>query len=146
MPDVEVAEELDFELVTSARQLGPPPALRKEPVTVADWKTTSGKAARFLVWELTAADYSDFVESGRSYNPDGSLKRYDNSTEDVRFLAATLRDQHGNRLWSKTEDAKAQLGKLGKGSINLLMAAANRMNSPKEAAKAGNSEEIQNVS
>lgn len=144
MPDED--DDVDYELITNARQLAPPPPLRKELVTVADWKTTSGKAARFLVWELTGADHAEFVESGRSYNSDGSFKRYDSATEEVRFLAAVLRDQHGNPLWPKTEDARAQLGKLGKSTINLLMAAANRMNSAKEAAKAGNSGEIQSDS
>lgn len=143
-PDADV-EDFDFELVTNVRQLAAPPPLRKEAVTLTDWKTTSGKAARFLAWELTAADYAEFVEAGWVYK-DGARKRYKNEDEDVRFLAYALRDQHGSRLWNKVEDANAQLGRLGKGSINLLLAAVNRMNAPKEAAKAGNSEEIQSDS
>lgn len=129
----------DFELIRSTSQLADPPPLRKEPVTLSEWKTKSGKAARFLAWELTAADHAEFIESGRVYNA-GVFQRYDSKEEDVRFLAHTLRDQHGNRLWNKVEDAKAQLGHLGRGDIQLLIGASNRVNSPREAAKEGNSE------
>jgi len=133
-------DDVDYELVTNARQLAPPPALRKEPVIVADWKTVSGKAARFLVWELTAADYAEFLESGRVYK-DGVLKRYDVKDEDIRLLAFTVRDQHGNRLWNTVEAAKSQLGALGKASLNLLLNAANEVNSAKPGSAEGNSDE-----
>jgi hypothetical protein len=131
-------DDLDFELVTSAKQLAAAPPLRHEKVTVADWKTTSGKAARFLVWELTAAVYAEFLESGRIYK-DGALKRYDVKDEDVRLLAFTVCDQHGNRLWSTVEAAKTQLGGLGKASLNLLLNAANEVNSAKPTDTEGNS-------
>jgi hypothetical protein len=133
-------EDLDFELVTSARQLAPPPPLRKEKVTLTEWKTTSGKPARFLLWELTAAQFAEFMESGRIYK-DGVFKRYDTKDEDLRFLAFTIRDHNGNRLWNTVDAAKGQLGHLGKASLNLLLNAANAANSPKEAAEEGNSEE-----
>jgi hypothetical protein len=135
-------DELDFELVTSARMLAPPPPLRKEAVTLKEWKTTSGKAARLLVWELTGADYGEFVESGWTYK-DGVRKKYDNKDEDIRFLAFTIRDQHGNRLWHTTDAAKGQLGHLGKGTLNLLLNAANKVNTPPEAVTEGNSDETQ---
>jgi hypothetical protein len=138
-------EDLDFELVTSSRMLAPPPPLRKEPVTVDDWKTTSGKKARFLAWELTAADFAGCIESGWTYK-DGARKKYDEEGADIRFLAYVLRDQHGNRLWNKVEDAKAQLGQLGRASIQTLVAAGNRMNTAKEMAKEGNFETTQSDS
>lgn len=138
-------DELDFELVTNARELGPPPTLRKERVIVPDWPTQSGKPAAFLVWELTALDYADFSDSGWTYK-DRQRVRYNSKHEDIRFLAHTLRDSGGNRLWEDIEDAKRALGRVGKGSINLLLAAANRMNSPKEEAKQGNSESAENDS
>jgi hypothetical protein len=138
-------EEVEFELVTSARMLAPPPPLRKEPVTLEEWKTVSGKAARFLVWELTAAEFSACIESGWTYK-DGARKKYDEEAADIRFLAYVIRDQHGHRLWPKIEDAKAQLGLLGRATIQTLVAAGNRMNSAREVAKAGNSEETQSDS
>lgn len=125
-------EELDFELVTSSRMLAPAPALRKEAITIKDWPTISGKAARFLVWELTAADYADFLESGRVYR-DGVLKRYDSKDEDFRFLSFTVRDPKNNRIWPTLEAAKLQLGAIGKSSMNLLMSASNRVNSASDA-------------
>lgn len=138
--DVESPEEdeLEFELIMSARQLAPPPPLRNQLVEVPEWPTTSGKAAKFLVWELTASDYADFFESGWTYK-DGARQRYDNAGEDARFLAHVLRDKNGNRLWHKTEDAKAILDRLGKGITNRLLAAAMELNSGKEAGREGNS-------
>lgn len=130
-------DELEFELITSSRMLALAPALRKEPVDIKDWPTTSGKGSRFLLWELTASDYADFLESGRVYR-DGVLKRYDTKDEDFRFLAYTIRDPGNNRIWPTLESAKLQLGAIGKSSINLLMAAANRVNSARDAE--GNSE------
>jgi hypothetical protein len=143
--DVVEDDDLDFELVTSARQLAAPPPLRKEKVTLEEWKTTSGKPARFLLWELTAAQWAEFMESGRVYK-DGVFKRYDTKDEDLRFLAYTVRDQNGNRIWNTVDAAKGQLGHLGKASLNVLLNAANTVNSAKEAAEEGNSEEIQSVS
>lgn len=140
------AEEFDFELVTSARMLAAPPPLRNEVVTLEGWKTVSGKSARFMVWELTAADYAAFLESGRVYGKDGQFKRYDQEGENLRYLAYTLRDQHGNRLWSKVDDAKPLLGKLGRGHVEQLMLAGQKLNSPKDEAKEGNSEETESDS
>lgn len=135
-----VSEELDLSgLITSVRELGPPPPLRKEVVVITEWKTTSGDPAKFLVWELTAADYAEYVESGWVYR-DGQRQRYDNKDEDIRLLAFVIRDQHGNRLWHTVESAKAQLGQLGKASLNLLLNAASRANSAKESVAEGNSE------
>lgn len=129
--------EPEFELITSARMLAPAPPLRKEGVTVKDWPTVSGKPARFLLWELTAAEYAEFLESGRVYR-DGVLRRYDTKDEDFRFLSWTVRDANDNRIWPSLDAAKLQLGAIGKSSINLLMAAANRVNSAPDAE--GNSE------
>jgi hypothetical protein len=136
-------DELEFELVVSARQLAPPPPLRKERVIVTDWPTTSGKAAAFLVWELTAGDYADMVEAGRVYR-DGAFQRFNLPYEDFRLLAYVVRDQHGNRLWSSVDAAKGQLRDLGKASLNLLLNAASRVNAVKVAAAEGNSEETPN--
>jgi hypothetical protein len=136
------AEEIDFEIVTNVRMLAPPPALRHEPITLKDWKTTSGKKARFLVWELTAADHADWIESGRVYTKDGVFKRFDNKDNDIRFLAYVLRDPHGNRLWHTVETAKAVLGSIGRSDIEALLEVANKMNSAKDGATEGNSEEI----
>lgn len=134
-------DEPEFELVTSARQLTSAPPLRTETVTIDEWRTASGKAARFMLWELTAADYADFLESGRIYDGDGQFKRYDQKGEDIRYLAWTARDPNNNRLWPKIADAAAVLGTLGKATLNVLLNAANRCNAPKDAATAKNSEE-----
>ena len=139
------AEDLDFELITSARQLAPAPALRQEAVTLEDWPTTSGKKPRLLEWELSAGEHADFVESGRVYKG-GVFQRYENRGEDIRFLAYTTRDQHGNRIWPTIEAAKATLEPLGRGTLLLLINAANRVNNEKPASAEGNSEETQSDS
>lgn len=123
----EVVEE-EFELISSFKQLAAPPPLRKEAETVAEWKTKSGKSARFLLWELTASDYADFLESGWSLNKDGTRKRYDNKTEDFRFLGWVIRDANNNRIFTTSEAAISQLGTLGKATINQLMVTANKVN------------------
>lgn len=139
LPDVEVEDEGEFELVTSSRQLAPPPSLRTEKVTLKDWPTVSGKPARFILWEMTASDYEDFFDAGRIYK-DGSFVRYNSKFEDIRFLAWTVRDQYGNRLWPTVEAAKEQLGGVGRASLNLLLNAANRVNSAKVSSSKGNSD------
>lgn len=121
-------DEQEFELITSSRMLAGPPALRKEEVRVADWPTASGKGARFLLWEMTATDWSEFLESGRVYSKDGTFLRYDNKEEDMRFLAFTVRDQHGNRIFPTVAAAIGVFGNVGKAVINLLMTAANSVN------------------
>lgn len=131
------AEDLDFEIILSARQLGAPPERRHVPVTLRDWPTVSGKAARFLVWELTASAFADFQETGRTYK-DGSY-RYELKDEDFRLLAYTVCDPQGNRLWNTTGEAISQLGRIGRASLSQLLNAANEVNSVKSADAEGNS-------
>lgn len=138
--------EPEFELVTSARMLAAAPPLRREAVTVPEWMTTSGKVARLMVFELTALDYGDFIEEGRTYNKDGAVIAYDSRREDLRFLAWCVRDQHNNRLWPKSEDAFPVLGQLGRTTLNVLMSAANRCNRAKVASSEGNSSDVQSDS
>lgn len=133
--------EPDFELVTSARMLAPAPDLRKEIVEVDEWLLTNGKKARFMVWELTASEWAEFMESGRVYTKDGVFKRYDNKGEDMRFLSHTIRDQHRNRIWPTHDAADGQLGQLGRINLLKLLNAANLVNTPKAASAEGNSEE-----
>lgn len=135
-----VSDESDFELVTSARQLAPAPDLRKEVVTLPEWLTTSGKPARFMVWELTGAEWAEFMEAGREYSKDGVFKRYDNKDEDMRFLSHTIRDQHRNRIWPTVDAANGQLGHLGRINLLKLLNAANVANSPKLTSAEGNSD------
>ena len=131
--------ELEFELITNTKQLGAAPKMRHTMVSVPEWKTQSGKAARFMVWELSAADYIEYIDSGRVYK-DGTIKRYDLRDEDIRLVAHTVRDQHGNRIWTSTEAAKQQLGPLGKSSIDRLLKAANEINSVRSEDTEGNSD------
>lgn len=134
------AEDIDFELVTSARMLADPPPLRNKVVEVKSWKTRNGKSARFMVWEMAASEFSEFVESGWTYK-DRVRTFYDNADEDFRFLAYTVRDPKGNRIWNKTEDAKAQLRGLGRSDLQLLITAANDVNGSRDVATEGNSGE-----
>lgn len=139
------ADELDFELVTNTRMLAEAPPLRHEKVTVLDWKTTSGKAARFLVWELTASEFASYQDAGWEYK-NGQRARFNDKDGDLRFLSYTLRDQHGNRLWNKFDDAKIQLGRLGRSSLSELISASNRVNMPKDASTEENLGEVQSDS
>lgn len=135
-----VDDDDDFELITSARQLGTPPPLRKEEVKIRDWPTADGKKkAKFLAWEMTGGDYREYVESGWTYK-DGMRQKYDNAGEEMRFLSFGIRDQHGTRIWPTVDAAKAQLEALGRPSLLLLLNAVNKANSVKPAGAEGNSE------
>ena len=144
MPD----DDVDFEIVTTASQLGPPPALRRERVVLVDWKTVSGRAAAFYVYEMSALQYGEYQECLRIYK-DGELSSIDLRNDELKFLAFTIRDPNGNRLWPTTSAAVAQLGSYGKADINLLLAASNRMNANTRKAverAEGNSEGARNGS
>ena len=133
-------EELDFDLVTSARQMAPPPALRKKKVNLAELRQG------FLVWELTAGGWEEFRESGRVYDADGVVKTYKLDGEDFRWLAFTMRDPNGNRLWPDPKTAEEQLKLYGRAIISQLVAAANEVNSANVASAEGNSDETQSDS
>jgi hypothetical protein len=135
----DVDEDLEFELITSPRQLGPPPALRKKVVTLKDWPTTSGKPARVTLSELTASDYDALIRAGWLFNPDGSRKRYLAEDQDIRLVAWSAVDPHGNRLWPTVEAAQVQLRPLGRSTLDLLLNAANEVNTVKAEDAEGNS-------
>lgn len=132
--------EADFELVTSTKQLGAPPPMRNEIVVLKGWKTVAGKTVAFMVWEVTSADYDAFIKSGWSFNPDGTRKKYTQEDSDVRLAAFTVRDPGGNRLWNTLEEAKHQLRPLGRSNLDLLVMAANRVNSVRAEDTEGNSD------
>lgn len=143
-PDAEFNED-DFELISSPRQLAKAPDLHKEKVflTTDEWPTTNGKGSIFLAWELSGSGYSEFLDSGWVYK-EGIRHHYDPIDEDIRWLAHTLRDAGGNRLWQTTEAAKNELGQVGRATQLKLIAAVNRMNSGNSTARAeGNSEKTQ---
>lgn len=124
-------DDIDFELITNASQLAPPPPLAKERVVMPDWRTTSGKAAAFYEWELTALDYTNFQEGMRTWENGvrgGRVTAVDVTHQDFHFLAATTRDANGNRIWHDAKAAIAQLGQFGQASIDKLLAAAQRVN------------------
>lgn len=134
-------DDIDFELVTNANQLAPPPPLARERVILPGWKTTSGKAVGFWVSELTALEFGEFQDSTRIYDG-GRFTGITLKNEDLKLLAFTVRDGNGNRLWHTTESAVAQLGRFGQASIDLLVAASSRMNQRKnedQASAEGNS-------
>jgi hypothetical protein len=135
-----VDDDVDFEIVTSARQLGPPPALRRELVVLPEIRTTSGKATALYEYELSAKDFSAYQETSRVYVA-GEFRSVTFKDEEIRFLAFTTRDENGNRLWHSTDAAIAQLGMYGRTSLQKLVAAANRVNSASVSSAEGNSGE-----
>lgn len=134
--------EDDFELIQSPRQLDKAPDLNKEKVFLREWPTTSGKGALFLAWELSGSSYAEFLDSGWVYR-DGVRHHYDPMDEDIRWLAHTLRDAGGNRLWHTTEGARDELGRVGRATQLKLINAANRMNNGNVVRAEGNSEKTQ---
>jgi len=117
--------ELDFEIVTNFKQLAPARKLRRKEVILREVKTSSGKASKWFCYELTALAFAEWREAPEQDNAD------------LRFLAATLGDQNGNRLFPTFEAIKAALGQFGRSSLNPLVAASNEMNftDPSDAEK-----------
>jgi hypothetical protein len=132
-------DDLDFEIVTNASQMAPPLPLRRERVILRNVHTTAKKLAAIWQYELNALDHNLFQETGRVY-VNGDLQGVTMKNNILRFLAFTSRDPNGNRLWQTVEEAIAQLGKYGKTDIDLLLDAANRVNSPNPASAEKNSE------
>jgi hypothetical protein len=132
--------EVEFELVTSAKQLVAPPPMRTETVILKEWKSPSGKPFGFKVWEITSSDYDALIKSGWTFYPDGTRKRYTHEDADIRQLTFTVRDPNGNRLWNSIEEAKRQLRPLGRSCIDQLVMASNRVNSVKQEDTEGNSD------
>lgn len=139
-------DDIDFELILNPNQLAAPPAMQTETVILKDWKTQSGKAAGFKVWELTASDYDTLIRSGWTFNPDGTRKQYSQDDQEIRLLAFCVRDPSGHRLWKTVEDAAKQLRPLGKATFDQLVLAANRVNSVKIEDSEGNSDGTPNDS
>jgi hypothetical protein len=121
-------DDVDFEILTNANQLAPPPPLRVEEVVLPGVKLKNGKAAKVFCHELTALEYDEFQDTGRVYDKTGALVSANIRNEDLRFLAFTVRDHHGNRIWHTVEACKAQLGQYGKSVTSRLMVAANKAN------------------
>jgi hypothetical protein len=133
--------EVKFKLITSAKQLGAPPPMRHEIVVMNGWKTAdTDETVGFMVWEVTSTDYDAFIKSGWTFNPDGTRKHYTQEDSDIRLAAFTVRDPGGNRLWSTIEEAKQNLRLLGRASLDLLVMAANRVNSARTGDLEGNSD------
>ena len=141
------SDDVEFELITSAKQFVEPPKLRKLPVTLTpnEWPTRSGKGARLFMHELKAGAFFDFQDEGWTYK-DGVRQSYDSRNEDYRFLAYVAGDAHGTRLWPSWRDARDQLERIGRSTFVKLMKVANEVNNEREEATEGNSEEIQSGS
>lgn len=138
MPDL---DDLDFELVTNANQLAPPPPLNRERVILPDWRTSTGKVAAVWVYELTALEFGQYQNSLRVYT-DGRFVGINLEHDDLKLLAYTVRDGNGNRLWNTAQAVIDKLGQYGQASIDLLTAASNRVQKKQDPASAeGNSAE-----
>jgi hypothetical protein len=140
-------DELDFELITNAKQMLPPKPPRKEPVVL----TELGKNARdryqgYLMWELTQGEFNDYQRSNKVLDNNGYEQGVDFSHSEIKLLSFCARDANGNRIWSTPEKAVEQLKKYGRATIEKMLAAANKANSISVASAEGNSEETESGS
>lgn len=140
--------EVDYEVVSSASQLGDLPKLRRELVVLPEWPTKRGKASAFWQYELSTGEHGEFDISDQVYDEAGNILRVLRGGRIIRFLARTTRDGDGNRVWPTTDAAEQALDQAGKSITNKLLQAANRVNyedAPSAAAALksaeGNSEE-----
>lgn len=131
-------EDLDFELITSATQLAPPPPLARKRVILPNWKTNSGKVVAFMVFELSALEHDEYSQGLRKIV--GTDVTLDLTNNTLQLLAFCVRDSNGNRLWSNAKDAIAQLGAYGQGAIDKLATVARELNNSDAEAAEKNSE------
>lgn len=132
--------EVEYELILNPKQLGAPPPMRTEIVVFNSWKTAqSQKPTALLVSEITSADYDAYIKSGWTFHPDGTRKHYTTEDADIRLAAWVVRDRSDNRVFKTVEEAKQYLRPLGRSNLDLLVMAANRVNSVKAEDAEGNS-------
>lgn len=115
----------DFEVVTTATQIQPA-ELARERVIVPEWKTPSGKAAAFFVYELNGADYDEYQQG--MFLADGMDLQLTLRANTLRLLAFALRDPHGNRLYPDTERGISAIGQMGQSGIDRLGTVARQLN------------------
>lgn len=123
-----MSDEVDYEVVCSAGDLGDPPALKSKLVVLPEWRRKNGKATAFYQHELNTGEHDDFELSDKVFDKLGNITRYKRTGRDFRWLARTTRDGNGNRIWHTDEECEAALKPLGKSITNKMVAAANEVN------------------
>lgn len=116
--------DTDYEIVTNVRQLAPARPLRKQLVILKGVQTAKGKTAAMFACQLSTLDFLDWRDS-------------DEPDRELRFLALTLTDGKGNRLFDDVASVKRYFGEHGWASVSPLTIASNEVNwaDPEDAEK-----------
>lgn len=122
------ASEVDYEIVSNAGQTGAPPKLRNELIVFPEWLNPRKKANAFLLWELSTDEHSEFERSDKVYDEFGQVVKIKDISYAVRWLAYTVRDGDGNRVYPTLDAAQAALGGVPKSITNRMIALANEQN------------------
>lgn len=127
------ADPDDFEVVTTSSMVQPG-ELARERVVVPEWRTPSGKAAAFFVYELNGTDYDEY-QNGMFIMGEGADFSLTLRANTLRLLTFCLRDPNGNRLYPDTDRGVAALGAMGQTGIDRLGTAARRLNGTSKSAR-----------
>ena len=98
-----------------------PPKLRREKIVLPEWLNPRGKANAFLLWELSTGEHGEFDASDKVFDEHGQVVRLIPIGWDVRFLAYTVRDGSGNRIWPTIEQAQPKLKPAAKSITNKMV-------------------------
>lgn len=113
-------------VITNPSQLAPPPPARRVKVDVPELRAVDGSPARLFAQALTAYEFGEYEASLR--DDDGYQTNKTNSHHQMKFLAWTIRDTAGNRLWQTEKAAIDQLGAYGNAVVSKLFVKAVEVN------------------
>lgn len=133
--------EVEYEIASSPSDLGPAPELGKKLIVLPEWRKPNGKANAFVAHELSTGEHDEFDRSDKVYDKFGQVTRLKVGSKQYEWLARTMRDGDGQRIWHSAESCEETLKPVGKLITNKMVAAANQINygddasTPDEAAE-----------
>ncbi len=136
-----MSEELledGYEIVTTATQLAPAPPRRRKLVPLPNVPTSNGKKAALWVYSTSALELDDYQASNRVV--DGTKITLKMERSDLRYLWYVIGDHRGNKMWPDAEACARHIGTYDQSDIDLLLAAANKLNGASKEEHAGNSD------
>lgn len=131
-----VTDEDDFEFLTNINQLPMAPEPRFDVVVVPEIRL------KVRVYELTAFDGHELAEASKIYR-NGEVVDTDYSYPNLKFLAFSMRDLNGNRIFPTVDVAIVKLRDFPLAVIEKLVIASNKVGDADPVSAEKNSDETQ---
>lgn len=129
-----VAAEDDFEFLTNINQLPMAPEPKFDVVVIPELRL------KCRVYELSAFDGHELAEANKIYR-NGEVVDTDYSFPNLKFLAFTMRDLNGQRIFPTVDAAIAKLRDFPLSVIEKLVIASNKVGDADPVSAEKNSEE-----